>query len=56
MDRWEGGSVWDAWERPSCTRLKDLDSVGMEKFDYIFDGVLCNGRLPAETCKVSGFQ
>lgn len=26
-----GASVWDTGKRPPCTRLKDLDSAGMEK-------------------------
>lgn len=39
-------------KRPSCTRLKDLDSAGMEKLTSF---CAMSGFPRRQTCKVSGF-
>lgn len=48
--------VWDAGKRPSCTRLKDLDSAGMEKFDHILRAYRAMSAFPRRHGKYQDFN
>lgn len=43
-------------KRPSCTRLKDLDSAGMEKFDYILTAYSAMSTFPRRHVEYQDFN